>query len=290
MSWLFLSLFFAFTNSINNVIFKSLTRKIHQFSIALGSLLFSLPFLFLIVLYFYGLPRVNLWFWAGVSGSALFNIFATLLQFSALRISDVSLLVPFSAFHPVFTTIVSFLILKEAPSVKGLTGIILVCLGGYCLHITELKKNLFEPIKKLMADKGIRLFLGAHLLWAFSPTFEKIAISHTHPQAPPLVVFAVIFLSALGVGLLTFLRVRHPEKEIYGNWKIFSLTGILRALGLSAALIAYSLSFLGYATAVFRTSIFFTIILAYFFLNERRIKDRLLGASIMFIGVLLLVS
>jgi drug/metabolite transporter (DMT)-like permease len=290
MSWLYYALLFPITSSISQTIQKSLTKKVHHLIIALSSLLFSLPFLFLIVLYIYGIPQVDRWFWFAIAGSAFLNIFATVFSFTALKISNISILAPISAFNPVFTTIIAFLILGEVPSTQGLLGILLVGLGGYFLNISQIKKGLLEPIKTLLLDKGVRLMLISYLIWAVTPVLEKTAINHTFPQTPPFVAFVAGVLLLIGVTPIVLLRVKRPGSEILQHWKQFAFIGAISALGTAAIFIAFSLTLLGYVTAISKTSMFFTIVLAHIFLKEKAVKERFLGALIMFAGVLLIVS
>lgn len=78
-------------------------------------------------------------------------------------------------------------------------------------------------------------------------------------------------------------------KEIKLNIKWFVILGIGAAFSQAAAFAAFSLAFLGYATSVFRLSTLFIIIEGAVFLKEERIKERLLGASVMLLGTVLLV-
>lgn len=276
MSWFFYAFFFAVSTSISSVIFKRLTKKIHHLSIALASLIFSIPFLFLIITSFYTIPRVDQFFWLGVFGSAFLNIFATIFTFTALKLTDVSILAPISAFNPVFTTLVAFLFLRETPTLQGIAGIILVGLGGYFLNISHFKNGILSPLKKLLSDKGVQLMFVTYLIWAITPLFEKMAINHTFPQTPPFASFAGSVLLVLGITPIALLKVKNAPVQIIAYWKIFILVGALGALGSTAAFTAFSLGLLGYVTAIFKTSMFFTIIFAHIFLKEKGVKDRLL--------------
>lgn len=53
---------------------------------------------------------------------------------------------------------------------------------------------------------------------------------------------------------------------------------------------AFSLTKLGYATAIFTLSMPFTVILGWLFFKEKDIKARFLGSVVMLIGVILLVT
>jgi drug/metabolite transporter (DMT)-like permease len=54
-------------------------------------------------------------------------------------------------------------------------------------------------------------------------------------------------------------------------------------------MVALSLTLVAYVIALKRLSGLISVFLGYYFLKERKIKERLLGAFIMFLGVLLIV-
>jgi uncharacterized membrane protein len=77
-------------------------------------------------------------------------------------------------------------------------------------------------------------------------------------------------------------------KEVKRNIKLFILNGAGTAFSQAAAYAAFALVFVGYASSIFRLSTLFIIILGGVFLKEQRIKERLLGASVMLLGAILL--
>ena len=78
-------------------------------------------------------------------------------------------------------------------------------------------------------------------------------------------------------------------KSITANAKLFAINGVGVAFSQAAAYAAMALVFVGYATSIFRLSSLFTILLGWFFLKEKNIKEKLLGALVMVLGAILLV-
>lgn len=289
MSWFYYALFFAITTSITNILYKKLANKMHYLSMALASFVFNLPFLLIIILCFYGMPRVDYLFWLGILGTGSLNILASVLSFKSFKMSDISLLAPIAAINPVFITIISSFTLKEIPSIFGFVGILLVAVGGYFLNIKHVKNGFFAPFKKLFSDKGAQYMMICYLIWSITPTFEKIAIKHTFPQNPPFISLAAGMIILSGLTLLAFFKGQKPIYEMKKNWKVLILIGLLGVFAEIAIFTAFALNLLGYAAAISKTSIFFTIVLAHFFLKEKNIKEKLLGSIIMFLGVLMLI-
>ncbi len=70
--------------------------------------------------------------------------------------------------------------------------------------------------------------------------------------------------------------------------RLFSVYGIGTSFSQLAAYTAFSLAPVGYVATIMRTSGFFTIILGGYFLKEKRIGERIIGAGVMIAGALLL--
>lgn len=287
--WVWLALTFAFLSSINILLIKLTLKKVDEYVMVWVGALFGLPFLAIIILLFYQFPKIDSIFLIGVMGSAILNIFAGLLSYRSIKISEMSLVTPISAFNPAFTTIISFVTLKEIPSLKGFSGIILIALGAYLLNISSVKKGILDPLKKLFSHRGVQLALVCNLIWAITPTFEKTAIFHTQPQVPPFVSLIAGFLLSLFFLPIMLKKSKNPLHQIKMNLKVFLLMGVIGAVASAAAFQAFSLSKLGYVTAIFKLSMLFNIAWGFLFLKEKGIKEKLLGAVVMFAGVLILV-
>lgn len=287
--WFWLALTFAILSSINVLIYKIILKRSDEYVVAWISSIFALPILALIVLLFYQIPRVDWFFAFGIIGTVSLNVMAGILSFRAIKLTDISLIAPISAFNPVFTTLVSFFTLKETPDLKGAIGVATIVIGAYVLNFTSFKDGIFVPFKKLFSHKGVVLALICNFIWGITPVFEKIAIRHTFPQVPPFVSLVGSFSLAIAFWPIMLKKSRNPFAQIRLHFRSFLLAGIFGGIAAAAAFTAYSLTNLGYATAIFKLSMVFTVIWGYLFLKEPAIKEKLLGSVIMLIGVLLLV-
>jgi len=287
--WFWLALTFAILSSINVLIYKNILKRSDEYVVAWISSIFTLPVLALIVLLFYQIPRVDWFFAFGIIGTVSLNVMAGILSFRAIKLTDISLIAPISAFNPVFTTLISFFTLKETPDLKGVIGIATIVIGAYVLNLTSFKDGIFVPFKKLFSHKGVVLALICNFIWGITPVFEKIAIKHTFPQVPPFVSLVGSFSLAVAFWPIMLKKSRSPLTQIRIHLRSFLLAGVFGGIAGAAGFTAYSLTKLGYATAIFKLSMIFTVIWGYLFLKEPAIKEKLLGSVIMLIGVLLLV-
>ncbi len=287
--WFPYALSFALITSVTVILAKKVMMGMNEYLYLFLTGLFTIPVLFFIIVKFYTIPNIDQTFWVNTGASTVLNVFAAICAYRAIKIAEVSLISPISAFNPIFTAIISLLTIHEVINPKGWLGIFLICLGAYFLQRTKSTKNFLEPIKLFFSNQAIRLSLIAYFLWALTPIFQKVSILHTDPQVPPF----ASFVGMIGTTLIYTAPALKFSKNILGltkkYLKLLILIAILSAIGQAVAFIAFSLTNLGFATAVFKLSMLFTVLLGWLFFKEHDIKERLLGSTVMLLGVLLLV-
>lgn len=287
--WFFYALAFAVISSFSVIVAKKVMQSVDHLTYLLIVSILTVPLLLLASFVSFGIPVVDKTFWLVIIADAAISTAGGILAYKAIRESEVSLVNPISAFNPVFTAAIAFFVLGEAVGVKGFLGIVAVVAGAYTLQISKSKEGFFEPIKAMVTHKGVQLSFAAYFLWAITPSLEKTAIFHTFPQNPSFAAFAGKVLSILIYIPIVLAKERTPFKIVVANWKLILLDGLLGGLGITAAFAAYSLSPLGFATAIFKLSVILVPVLGWKFFKERNIKERILGSLIMLLGVVLLV-
>jgi len=287
--WFFLALFFALWTSISISIVKHLTKSVSTLTLLFISNLFILPFMLLILSSTGGLPHFTPKFFILMLISSILDVTAAIFSLRAIKEAPISLISPVSSFNPVFTTLTASLFLKEIPSVIKFIGIMVVVAGSYLLNIADIKGGIFAPFKKLFSNRAVLLFLTANFLWAITPIFQKNAIFETSPTTPLFPSFFGSILIGLIITPFALRNVKNEVKPIRQNIGWFFLIAPFSALAQWAAFSAFFLTNVGYATAIFKLSTLFTILWGALLFKEQRIKERLLGASVMVVGTILLV-
>lgn len=286
--WVWYSLFFAFASSVGISITKKLTSRMNLLLLILAQEVFLSPFMFLIIFLSGGIPHIFPSFYPVIFIAAILDFFAVIFSMYAIKTSPISLISPISSFNPVFTTIIAFLALHEILNPAKILGILIIVLGAYLLNVSELRGGFLLPFKKLFTDRGVLFFLLANLIWAITPIFQKQAIFQTEPVIPLFSsFFEGLIVTAFFIPIVLF-KAKNKRAQIQKNWKLLLLLGPLGALAQWAAFTAFSLAPLGIVTAIFKTSVLFTIIIGGVFLKEERIKERLLGGAVMVLGAILL--
>ncbi len=238
-------------------------------------------------------PHVDGIFVAALLASAALNWAATLLSTVALSKADVSLVSPLLTFNPAFTLLIAWLTLDEVPGQRQTLGVVVVLVGAYLLEVEEARTGLFSPLRLLLHQSSSLLAILASGLWGITTVLEKLAIDHMTPPSGPVVALLSTFLMVV---LLTpgAMWTRSREESQESRWK--SLLAHPRTLSASVLLAsiaplfgftAIALGLVGYVTAIFKLSAVFTTLWAWWFLGEGQARSRLLGASVMMVGGLL---
>ncbi len=243
-------------------------------------------------------PGIDGLFVAALLVSALLNWAATLLSTLALARADASLVSPLLTFNPAFTLLLAWPTLGEAPGLRQTIGVAVVLLGAYLLDVEEARTGLLAPLRLLLHRPGTLLAIAASALWGTTTVLEKLAIDHMTPPSGPAVALCGTFLlvALLTPGALRATRAEEPSLA-RGQWQgllthpralaaAVLLAGVAPLFGFTAI----ALGLVGYVTTLFKLSAVLTIVWARVFLHEGHMRERLLGASVMLVGGILVVA
>jgi uncharacterized membrane protein len=287
--WLYYALTFAICSSLIAIISKKILGKVGEYFFIWVLRIFTIIFLFLAIIFLFRIPHTDLIFWVVVTISSILSALGAYCDYKSIKISEVSLIAPIASFNPVFTVIISFIFLGENVGVRGIIGIMTIVAGAYMLKLSEARKGFFAPIKALFNNPGVRLALLGSFIWSVEPILFKVAIFHTVPNVPPFISLVGLVMSVFLFTPLVFKFSKNDFPKLKKYFWSFLIIGILAAVGEIAGFTAYSLTNLGFAVAVFRLSMIFTVILGWIFYKERGIKDKLIGTLVMLVGVVALV-
>ncbi len=243
-------------------------------------------------------PHVDGIFVAALLASVALNWAATLLSTIALDKADASLVSPLLTFNPAFTLLVAWLTLGEIPGVRQTVGVAVLLFGAYLLEVEEARTGLLAPLRVLLRRSGTLLAIVASALWGITTVLEKLSIEHMAPPSGPVIALLGTFLMVL---LLTPGALRSADREgpsaPQDKWKglrahprtlalVVLIAGIAPLFGFTAI----ALGLVGYVTTLFKLSAVLTILWARVFLHEGQIRERLLGASVMLVGGILVAA
>ncbi len=237
------------------------------------------------ILFFIDL-KFNTLFFVGLFGSSLINVAANILYMRAISKGDISTVMPMQSFAPVFLLLSSPIILGEFPNLVGLLGILTGVAGSYLLNLDMKEKNIFAPFKSLVKEKGTKYMLTVAFLWSISANFDKIAIQNSSTWQYMACTNIVVFT---GITILATTTKKFKVRSFKGNKKYLLIISAFTVGSYIFHMTALSLTLAAYVIAMKRMSALISVFLGSFFLNEPNLKQRLVGATVMFAGVLLIV-
>lgn len=287
-TWVFLSLISAFTLATSDALTKKALAHSNEYLVAWFRLLFSIPLL-LIIWIIVPVPKLDFGFYKAFALALPLEIITIIFYIKALRISPLSLTLPFLSLTPVFLILISYLILGEKVSFRGGIGIIFIAMGSYTLNLHKIKGGIFEPFRAITKEKGSVLMIGVAIIYSITSSLGKMAIQHSSPLffgityfIAVTIIFAPIALWLGRIELKSFIS----EKQFKG----LIFPGLFYSVMIASHMIAISLTKVAYMISVKRTSLLIGVIYGYFLFKEKNIKERLSGAILMFTGFVIIVT
>ena len=208
------------------------------------------------------------------------------LYFRALQVSPLSLCVPFLAFTPVFLLGTGFVMLHELPAPIKIVGVVLIVVGSLVMHRKLWSQGWLAPVKAVIREKGSRYMLLVSLIFSI-----------TNPLDKKLVVMSDVFTESVCYGLGLCLSFYFLGRVLGGgdfrgalrnNVKWIVLAGVLDAVSLLMQLASYTYIDVVIAVSIKRAGIILSVFSGWLFFRERGITDKVIAASVMFAGVLIL--
>lgn len=284
MSWIFFSLLAAISLASADALTKKFFSSLHPLEMGLVRLGYALPWMVL-VLFFIPWARTDSTFWISLTLALPLEVLAFVCYMKALKESPLSLSLPFLAFTPAFVIVTGWLFLGETISWGGFCGLGMVVAGSYCLNLSSARTNFWNPLKAIFRESGSRLFLLISMIYSLTAILGKTAILHSNPT-----FFAAIyyfFLTLIFFSLFPFMAGTKPAHLIQRPIIGF-LLGSVQALLILSHMVAISMVQAAYMLSIKRTSLLFGILYGAWLFREEKIKERLVGATIMMLGVFMI--
>jgi len=282
--WVLLSIVTAVFFALSSGQAKALSRRSHDYLVTWAMMVLGVP-ITAVVLVLQGIPEIKDGFLLAAMISILLNTVAVTLQVKALRLSPLSLTMPFVAFTPLFMLVTSSFILGEFPTGKGLAGVLLIVAGAYSINLDHIKRGgLTAPIRAIASEPGSRLMLAVAAIWSVAAAYDKVATVASSPAFYTTffgVVYGVIYLPLMIIGVR---RSKTPRREVPGLF----LLGALSAVMILSQMTAIEMTIASYVIAIKRAGLVLSVFLGYFFFKERHLRTRFAGAALMTLGVVLL--
>jgi drug/metabolite transporter (DMT)-like permease len=237
--------------------------------------------LFLPVLLFTGLPTRAIW------PLLIISVFLEGAYYVVLSAgyndSDFSLIYPMGrGAAPAFIALWSVLLLKESFTPGGIIGLIVIVIGLLVVGSSSLFQSHEKP-----HFRGILLALFLALLISIYTVVDGTAVRQTAALPYTILIFFLlpIFASPLMLRHYGWSTLKAEFSQHY--LKLLAI-GVLTIGAYSLALWAYSIALLGYAGAIREVSVVMAAFAGWRFLSEKLGGWRVIGAIVIFAGILLI--
>ena len=234
------------------------------------------------LLFFTGLPPRHMWGFAVVSVCVEVAYFLALSY--AYHDNDFSLVYPVArGTAPAFLALWSSLFLRETLTPGGKLGLALIIGGLMVIGFNTLTQAHTTRVH----FKGVAVAVFIALLISIYTTIDGAAVKNG--EALPYVMSMFAFVP---LGISPFIFRQYKWSRIKGvimrqPFRI-PLAGVLGVIAYLMAVFAYSIAPLSYAGAVREVSVVFGALAGWWFLTERLGGVRVVGAVIIFAGILII--
>lgn len=292
MLGILLAICVAFLKSLGELAGKTYTdiqRKdaLDEYILAWGTRVFSflvlLPLIFVV-----GFPEISLkLFYILLFTSTLWAI-TTITALKAVKYGDLSLVSPLTALTVPFLLVTGFFINQEFPNTYWLLWIGAIFLGTYFLNIHEIRWGILGPIQAISKNLWARYMFLTAFLWSLTAPFDKVGVLEVGAiewmfLSNGLISFLFIFIMIgrkKSLNLRVFLVPKNMQKVL--------IVSLLWGIWVFLQMLALKYTLVIYVIALKRASGMFSVFLGWIFFKEKNITQKLIAASIMLVGVMIL--
>jgi uncharacterized membrane protein len=285
--WWILALICAFLTGIGDAVSKHLLTHAEEKTVGWGRLVFAWPWLMSVWLVS-GRPQASPAFWAVAGGMVPIELVAYLSYLRAIRISPLSLTIPFLALTPMMTILTGWVLLGEKIGWVGWLGVMAVTMGAYLIHLDRLTDGWLQPIRAIWSTPGIRWMVLTALLYSITAVLGKKAIQLSSPVAFP---FFYITLDAMAMTSLVHWDsggIRVASGRLLALWPVYLLAGGL----LAGAFLTHAWAILeapvAYFISVKRLSLVVGVVMGRLIYREEAFWQRVGGTLLMVLGAALI--
>ena len=284
MIWILLGFLSAFSQAGRAIFSKKILKDTDEYIAAFANRLLT-SIILLPLLFFINIPQLGKEFWIVLIISAIFLGFNTILYMKAVKLTDVSLIMPLYSLVPLFVLISSPFIIKEIPSIYGFIGILLIVIGSYVLNIHKNQHGYLTPFKNLLTHNGVRIMLLVCIIWALNSNLDRMGL--TYSSALFWLVSTNILMTIILLPI-TIYKAGDKLKQIPKKLSRLLPISICSACEVGFYMVAIQFTLLVYVISVKRFSILIGVLLGCLIFKEKNIQQRMIGAIIMLAGIIII--
>lgn len=221
--------------------------------------------------------------------AVLLNGLANLLFVRAVQVSPLSLTVPLLSLTPVFTTLMSLVLLHEVPTLRQTCGILLVVAGAFSMHPVHAGTPRLQGMwQAYIAERGSILMTGVALLWSMTAPLDKLAIARSAVPMHALVQCGGVALLLLLV--LAGTRRYGDLRTIKGHVVPLLVAVVFGTAALGLQFMAFQVMLVGLMEVIKRViGLVSAVLLGYLLFGEALTVQKLRAIGLMAVGIALVL-
>ena len=246
----------------------------------------------------YRIPVVTPEFLAFALTGGLAQILATHCVIALFAERNFAVGIGFKKTETVQTAILSFLVLAEPISARGLAAILVSLVGVLLMskppRLRAADTDGLEGPMTMVVNRATGLGIAAGFLFGCSAIGYRGATLSLDGgdvliRASTTLAFVTVFQALV---LSTFVRLREPGQfsAVLGSWRVAGLVGLTSVLGSLGWFVAFALQNAAYVKAVGQIELLFTFAGSYFVFRERSRPREVAGILFVALGILLLIA
>ena len=251
------------------------------------AILFSVILFFPMFIYYWPSVTISSTGWICIIATGVLHAFYFWFVGKAYERGDLSLVYPLSrGSGPLLVPILAVLLMNEQLSFTGALGIALVIVGIFVIHLRSFSiESILEPFRALHRGASLWALCTGGTIPGYS-LVDKLGVIHVHP---PVYIYLMFVISLLLLSPYVFVRER---TDLIKEWKINNIqilvVGFLDLFTYMLILFALQISKVSYVAAAREVSIVFSALLGIMLLHEKHAPQKLAGAVLISMGVVLI--
>lgn len=205
----------------------------------------------------------------------------------AYESGDLSIVYPLARSSPMFVAIAAALLLEETITNWGITGIIIVVIGVYVLHLKSFTyKDLTLPIRSFGEPATVYALLASLGTTVYSIS-DKKGVTIVNPVLYSFWL-GIVITSIMSVVIIYRKGLKSLKIEMRGSSTRILVSGFLMKGGYLLVLVALSLAQVSYILSIRQISVVLGTLLGLRYYKEEHGTTRFVGAFVIFVGVYIL--
>ena len=238
---------------------------------------------------FTGEVRLTTAYWIPGMADVALGLAANLFFVAAVRRSPLSLMIPLLALVPVLTTGTGAVVLGEVPTLRQMSGTLLIVAGLLALYMPHGDgARLGASWQALRREAGAPFMLGTAVAWSLTPVFDKLCVNASSvPMHGLIQVMAIMAVSGIWMIALSGVRGLIPPP---GSAVPLAGAAISAGLGYGLQLASYQATMVAVVEGLKRvTGLLAALMVGRIMFAEPITRPKVIGVAILAVGVPLIL-